>query len=498
MRLTIRFATKVLVLASTLAGLATPALAQGGDAADNVTVELRGATGSLTSAVVARRAVDTAPSIQAAQTAVAAVQSNVREVRAAIAPSLQLSARYTRLSPVNNDPLITGLGSEGASALVGGVDDPEARALWAGTLAQQQALATQRIPVFLNQVSVDAVVQVPVSQIFLTLLPRLQAARIAVDAERARTEVVEQRVRLQAREAFYEYVRGRALLAVSVQRVRDLREQARIASASFEAGQLRRSELLGASAQLAQAEAGLVGAEAAVEASAETLRALMHMPPETPLVPGEDLTAELAQQDLGLAALTRLAFERRPETRALRCGIRAEQHGRAAARGARYPTVGVSFGAQVSNPNPRFVPQRDRFDATWDFSVVMSWSPNQTVAANAQATAAAARAAALAADLAAFADALRSEVAGAWSADRAALARIVAAEAGVAAADEAFRTRQAERAAGEATLFEVLQAETALAQARFGWVDAAVNARIARSRIAYATSDAVPAPGLAP
>lgn len=472
---------------------ASPAAAQ--DDAFDVDAVLRGQGATLGAAEVVERAVETAPSLEAAERSVRAVEAGVQEAWAAIVPTVQITARYTRLSPIENDPLVSGLGGgAGADQLVAGVDDPEAQQLWAASLAQQQALGQQRIPVFLDQFAFDAVVQLPVSELFLSLLPRLEAAEAAVDAEEARVEVTRQRLRLRAREAYYGTLRARALVALSAQRVTELREQVRLATAGYDAGVTRTSERLGAQAQLAQAEAASARAAAGLSAAREGLRTLLHLPAAAPVAVGEDLTGMLPAQERTLAVLTDLAFERRAESRALELGARAQRRGQAAAEGARLPSLRVAFGAQVANPNPRFVPQRDAFDATWDLSVVLAWSPNQTIAADARASAAGAQAARLEAERLAFADAVRVEVANAWAADHSAGARLTAARAGVDAAEEAYRARQAERAAGQANVFDVLEAETTLSQARLGWVDAAVDARLARARLAYATADAVEAP----
>lgn len=253
----------------------SPAAAQ--DAPD-LEALLRGDGGELTSEALAARAVERAPSLAGADASIARVQASVQEVWASIVPTVTVGARYTRLSEIQNDPLVSGLGGGGADALVAGVDDPEARQLWATSLAQQQALGAQTIPVILDQLVFEAQVQVPVSELFLSLLPRLEAAEAAVDAERARRDVVESTLRLRAREAFYGALRARALAGVTAARVRELEEQTRLAERGREHGAVRRSDVLGAQAQLAAARADQATALGMVSAADGAVRSLLGLP----------------------------------------------------------------------------------------------------------------------------------------------------------------------------------------------------------------------------
>ncbi len=478
-------------LALALALTATPAQSQ--DVFDVETV-LRGDGRGLSSEEVVERAVARAPSIAAADAAVSSVSASVQTVWASIIPTVTFGGRYTRLSPIVNDPLVTAPPGADPGPLVAQVDDPEARQLWTSSLAQNQALATSTIPVILDMFVFEAQVQVPVSELFLTLLPRLEAAEAAVDAERSRREIVEATLRMRAREAYYGALRARALVAVSSAQVVDVEEQVRIAQLGYEEGAVRRSDLLGAQALLAGARASRARALAMSGAADAVVRSLLGMGPDERLALGEDLSVALPAQARTPSALVGLAFERRAEVRALRHGVRASRSAQRAAEGARWPALRFAFGAQVSNPNQRYVPQREQFDATWDLSVVLAWSPNQAIAADARASVASADAARLEADLEAFRDALHREVAAAYAEDRAASAQRLQAQAAVEAAEEAYRARQAERAEGEALTSEVLAAQTQLARARLLQVDAAVSARVARARLAFATADGVAPP----
>lgn len=436
---------------------------------------------------VAERAVARGASIGAAEAAIAAAEADVRGVWAQLLPRVAVSARYTRLKDITNDPLVSGLGGGGdVDALIAGVDDPEARALWTGATAQQRAIGDSAVPFFPNQYAVEATVQVPLSEIFTTLMPVLRARRGAVEAREAERAVAEAALRLRARELFHHHVRAEALLAMTEASLEDALADAEAARAALEAGAARRSELLGAEAQLQAAHAARIDAEAAVVATGEGLRALLGLPAGEPL-PIE--RGERAPDPSGLTLQQALAAARaqRPEARALREWREVQDRRARAAEGSRYPALRLGAGAQIANPNPRFVPQRDRFDRTWDVSVILAWSPNDAVAGGASADAARAEAARLEAELQRFEEGLRQEVAARWAQDRAGDARLMRARAQLAAAEEAHRLRERERSVGRATTTDVLDAQTQLAAARLAVVDATAEAHLARTRLEHAT-----------
>lgn len=493
--------TRVLSVAGLVASLVLPILAPSSGASAQprepfrVEAILEGDGAGLTNSQASHLAVDGSPTLAAADAALAAAETAITRATVALWPTLTLSARYTRFASITNDPLVEGLvtGPE-AAALVAGVDDPEARALWSTTLAQQEELSESRIPWFPNQLMLEARVSVPVSEIFLTLLPRLEAARAAVEAEEARREVTLQGLDRRARVAFYGYVRARAFAALAEQRLRDAAEEHRLAVRSRELGVVRRSEVLRAEAGLARARAGVERAEAGVLSAGEALRSLLRLPGQAALRVGEDVTAPLPEVESDLTQMIDQAFARRPEAVALRRAAEASRRGQRAAEGSGWPTLRLGAGVQLANPNRLYTPNRDRFDPTWDISVIVAWSPNQTVVSASQAASAAAEAARLNAELDRFRDGLRAEVSGAWADDRSAAATVAEARALVESAREAYRARRIELELGESRFADVLDAERELTEARVALIEASIGARVARVSLSYATGGAVPMP----
>ncbi|MEM9188856.1 MAG: TolC family protein [Myxococcota bacterium] len=446
-----------------------------------------------TADALSARVRETSPSLVAADAAIERAGAASREAVVALFPTLQLSARYTRINEVNNDPWVQlSHDSAGTETLVAGVDDPEARALWSNTLSQTASLSQSSIEVPQNQWSFDATLQVPVSELFLSLLPALEAADAQVDAERARREVTEAELDLRARQMFYGLVRARALVAVAEERLRDAEERKRSTEAAAAAGAARRSDVLRTEALYLQSEAARARAEAAELGAAEMIRAFAHI--DGPIRIAEDVTIRLAPVTVRPRVLVDEAMDRRAEVQALRAATRAHSHAVDAQEGSRWPALRLGLGARIANPNDRFVPIREQFDTTWDVSAILSWSPNATVSAEARASASRADMAQTQAELANFQDALRAELIQAWADDRAANATVDEAEGAQEAAREAYRARRVEQREGQGTLSAVLDAEAELTQAQVGWIEANVGARIARARLSRLSGGAVEQP----
>jgi outer membrane protein TolC len=96
-----------------------------------------------------------------------------------------------------------------------------------------------------------------------------------------------------------------------------------------------------------------------------------------------------------------------------------------------------------ADPNPRYIPNQSRFDATWALGVQLTWTPNDTASSLVEAKETAARAASARARRSALLDGIRTEVSEgvrAWS--DAGLA-IGASARSLAASEESYRVRRA-------------------------------------------------------
>jgi outer membrane protein TolC len=455
---------------------------------------LRGGPGGLTADRVAARALDTAPGLERARAAAEAAQAAAAGAALAFIPRVETSARYTRLSAITPPQLSFGASISAeqiaqARAAIAAVSDPAARALFTGQLDAQiaQSQGGFSFPVILDQYALHLGVAVPVSDLFLTILPAYRASRRFAEAADAQLASQQQSIALQAREAFYGYARARAGHAVAQLAVAQVEAHRRDVEALVATGTVPAVELQRLEAQLAAARVGLARALGGVAVAAVAVRTLMHEPSGDAPGIGEDFSADLPPLRETPEQLLALARDRRPEVRVLRAVVEGRESLTTARRMRGMPRLAVAANADYINPNPRFIPQSQVFNGTWDVSAVVSWSPNDFLAATQDGRAASAELAQARADLAALEDGLRIEVQQAYESYVAARDALAAARLGEAAATEAWRIRQERYRAGSAVTSDLFDADAEVSRARFDLVNAAVDLRVALARLRRAT-----------
>jgi outer membrane protein TolC len=442
--------------------------------------------GGMTSDGAAERAVRSAPSIERARASVLVAEASADRALAAVFPRLELSARYTRLSDVEQGGLGTGVDQASIDQIRAEIDtvtDPAARRLFTGFLDAQVALSSYEFPLILDQYVFRASVTYPLSDVFLTVLPARSASSSLAEAARIRTRIEEASVALRARESFYQLVRARGALAVAESALVQVTAHRDRTRALVDAGVLAPVDLMRVDAQLASARVGVARARGAAGLAEQAVKVLLHDESERPIAIGEDVSTAMEPFDTPRRRLIDTALDRRLELRALELSASASDDLSTSRGNARWPRLSVQANIDVANPNTRIFPQEEEFGTTWDLSALLSWSPNDLATAEMDASEDDARAAEIRADIESFRDAVRLEVAQAYDALVSAQAALEAANVGVEAAQEAYRVRQRQLEAGAVATSDVIDAETDLTRARLEFLDAAVGARIARARL---------------
>lgn len=447
---------------------------------------LRGQGRGMTADRAAERAVATAPSVDRAREAVAETRQGARKAMVGLVPELAVSARYTRLSNVRNDPLL----SDAEEPTIEAVSDPAARELWNG-------LASDPLPLQRNRYSFVGTVSFPVSDVFLEVLPRWEAAQGMAEAQRLRVRAEASKAALSAREAFYRYARARGALAVAriAERQAELREQQVDALEGI--GRVGRADVLRVRAQTASARVSVARAEGGVEIAATGLRTLLHLAPDEPIAVGEDVLAELPEHPASRRALIEKAVRRRPEARALRRMIAARQRAVDGAEGKRYPSMVVGGGVELGNPHTHVFPETEEWRLSARVNVILQWSLHDTLQGGREAAQARAEAGQAKADLRALQDSIVQQVTEAHVDYLSARKALEAARLGVAAAEESYRVRMAQFRGGDAVVRELVDASASQARAQLELVDAAIDARLALARLQRAVGaedEALPEP----
>ncbi len=441
--------------------------------------------GGLTADAAAERAVATSPSMDRAAAAVAAAEAGARRAWQGFFPQLEVSARYTRLSRINQPSfggaLITEDQANGARILAAGVDDPEAQLLWNNLIDTFSSTEGFEFPVILNNYVLRGTATLPVSDLFLTILPGYRAAQAVVDVNQAQIASERAQIAYRAREAYYQLARARGAAVVARKSVEQVEANRQRIATLVEAGAAAQVDLLQINAGLARARVQVAQAESGARIAERALQLLMH--DDAPIVLGEDFASEPAAPEGTVDALTDRALRDRPEIDALRRLVEARERSIRATLGRQWPQLFVQGNVDIANPNQRIIPQQQEFNTTWDVSVVLRWSPNEMGTARAQAAEARAQLEQARQDIASLTDGVRLEVSEAHSSLEASRLAFEAAQVGLVAAEAEHQVRMAQLEAGAAVTSDVLDAETSVTRSRLQLIDAAIELRLARARL---------------
>jgi outer membrane protein len=246
-----------------------------------------------------------------------------------------------------------------------------------------------------------------------------------------------------------------------------------------------RADVLRLEAQEAQVELALAQVRELASLRAEQVRIAIGAAPDEPLAIGEDVREIGEAADVAPATeLTKSALGRRNELVALREARAALEQQRKADKVARLPKLSIFAQGVYDNPNQRIFPAEDKFNFTWAAGARVTWSLNDYLNASPHDDKWEAQLRALDAERQNLELGVRAQVnaarQGVVLADRA----YEATRRGLAAAEESHRVRQELLAAERATAIELIDADTELTRARIAAIDALIDRRIARARLA--------------
>jgi len=263
----------------------------------------------------------------------------------------------------------------------------------------------------------------------------------------------------------------------------------------FEQGLLTRNEVLKAEVQLSNMKLARLDAANSVEMAAVWLNNLIGAPlddPIEPVVTTGELEAgarKMSEEWSDLDGLVDKALGGRPELRAMGLRVKAGEAGVTLAKSGWYPQVALTGNYYNLKPNPRLMPAKDKFTSTWDLGISVSmdlWNWNATLRQTQQAKAQLAQ---ILDGLGQLKDAAAVEVRQNWLALKSAREKIGVAGDAVAQAEENLRVTNERFKEGVALNSDVLDAETALLQAKTGRTQALVDHELAKARLAKAVGE---------
>jgi outer membrane protein TolC len=370
-------------------------------------------------------------------------------------PKLSLSARYSRVSHVEPGLLsLPGLTSP---------DEPI-------TLQLGEAVD--------DQYSLRLALEQPLFTGF-TLRRGYQAAAHAEILAEQRVRLERADVRAATQEAYFTLLKARQLQDVTAKLVAALETQLEQMRLLYDAGRATELDVSRVQSRAAAARVSLVQLRGAEDGAHLALTTLLGLPSTTALELVEVLDAVAPESPPATAQLLAEALATRPEL-----AIAQEGAARAAARagvegGSLWPQASLRFGYNYERPNSRYFPVRDRFDDSWDLSLLFSWTAWDWGVAYHGKRAAQAEAAAATRNVDEARDAVRLDVERRHREQASATEQVAAARQAVGTAERTHAAAVLLFDVGRIQSLDLLDATTELAQARSDLVQALADARIA-------------------
>jgi outer membrane protein TolC len=491
---------------------APAATAQAAPAADRIAEALAAQPGGLTPNEAARLILRAKPALRVKEAELREAAAKVDQAVLNFLPRVSGNATYTRLSEVQN--------SLGTQTVLGTLDPTNPTTL--GPIQQGPLIATQcpspapagvncvrdqnlqvigiaqvpfNFPVLLNSYALAAQIAVPVSDYLLRISQAYSAVSHLRDAKKLELQAAELIAAADAKVAFFNWVLAKAASVVAAESVATLDAQLTDMQRTFQAGLVSKADVLRLEARKAQMEQGLVNATAGADFAEQNLRISLALPADKPISIGIDVLHDVPTSDTtSLAKLQEEALSKRLEVQGIAESERAMGALVSVARAQYFPRVDAFANFSYANPNQRIFPQRDEFRGTWEAGVRLSWTVNDTIAAPAAVTEAKAREAQIVALREQLLQGLRTEVAATYADLKRAEGTVPAADRGLVAAEEGLRVQNELLRAGRATATTIVDAESALTQARIGRINAHISVLVAKIRLEHAVGRDIPKP----
>ncbi len=467
---------------------APPSLA---DYETRVWARLSPVASGFTSAQAAKSAKASAPSVVLAEAEVEVAIAKTRQTLSRYVPNLTVTGSVSRtnltefnfgsgasVGALNEGPLSVGMcpGGGGANCVVDSQGVPVA------------AVAAQPFETPRNTYSVDAQLSVPFSDYVLALSPARKGADANERAARLRKEAELHTAGVNARIAYFDWVRALAQLAIAEASWASSKARVDDAAMGLDAGTVTTADALGLQSLAASAELGVMQSKSFLRLAEQNLRITAQY--DGPLQLGEDLSVEPEEMtSLGsLAELIKHGKKHRAESRALRTSETALKHGVKGANANLYPRLDGFVNVTHANPNQAFFPPSPEWNTSWMVGLNLSWQLDGYLNTKAQVRELKANANVMRAQSTTLDRAIELEVRSAWEEWKRAAATTKIAATELAASEAMHEQRILLFQGGDATSTDVVEAEIQRANATFRKVNATIDKRVALAKMRRAAA----------
>jgi outer membrane protein TolC len=439
--------------------------------------ELEPTPGGLTADEIIRAAFDNSPTLAKAELEFAKADANQARARLAFAPRFDASVGFTRLSSIKLKPLnldLHGILRDDAFKSQQEIED---------YIRTHPEAAKSPFSPILSQWAISASVTLPITEIFLTIVPTYKATQKLKQVSNLQREATKLQISYDSRVAFYEYARLRGSASVARASVRVREAGVRDLESLVQAGTATGTELVRAQAELASAKLLETQALGGVEVALARLEQLTG----TAIDPNRGVGEPFIGIEIGptpsIESVKSEAKGARPELLALNALVEAREHLVRARKGAQYPKLQGRGAVLYANPNQRYVPPERNWHDTYEAGISLSWSPNDTVYAHTQATDAETDLKTVYEDRRAFEQGIVVEAASAVTGHRTAAEQIGARTQALEAARRYEADQRALLLAGAATPNDVLLAQRDLLAASLDWLNGFIAGRVAQAAL---------------
>lgn len=451
--------------------------------------------GGLTANQVAQRTLASSKSVKQKRAELEAAEAKVDETTARFLPRLTLRASYTRLSPVavNFGGALVGAlhpGLLGTGPCPGGTGTCVLDSAGVPVGAQQFNIVSVD-----NNYDLTAQLDIPLSDYVFRLSDAAASASANRQAAQLNLRAERLKVASDARVLFYNWLRAKGQVAVAEASLNSTKARLKDAHASYTLGAISKADLLRLEALEASTELVVKDAQSMQQLAEQQLAIVMGDKTAGPYAVGEDVLApETHQVGDSLPGLVNQAYARRLELRAIAEASRSMRRGASAVHAGSLPRIDATGAIDYANPNPRYFPPTQKWNATWSVGVAATWTIDDTFANNAQADELKANARALDAQREALKDAIRQQVTKDYLDRDKARVAIQTTARQVQAAEEAYRVATDLYRVGRATTTELIDAESDLLSARLKALNARIDLKVADTQLRHAVGSDVSGP----
>jgi outer membrane protein TolC len=374
-------------------------------------------------------------------------EAKASEVNAGLLPTLKFSGGYTRLSELQPLPIAF-------------------RGMFPQVYNNYRAVLTASQPIFTgNRLSSNADMM------------ELQAKATTEDLNRDRIQLV-----YDIKNAYWSYFKALDFKKAIGENINQIKAHLKDVENFSMTGLATNNDVLKVKVQLSNMFLMAIDADNAVQLSLLALNNTLGIPLNTEI----ELTQKIDNKNTQISELNTVqsdALNIRPELKAMDIRIRAGEQGVKMAQAGWYPQIFLGANFYYNRPNQRIFPTEDAFKSTWDVSLNINmdiWNWKTTAYQTEQAKAQLEQAEY---GLSQLKDAVTFDVLSSYLSYNKSKEKINVSEEAVAQAEENYRVTNEKFKSGVAINSDLLDAETALLQAKINYTTALVDYEISLAKL---------------